>query len=92
MALEIVTREDLEQMRLQLLRDFKALLEETTATRDRPEKEWLRSREVRKLLHISPNTLLQWRIAGKLPYTKVGSIHYYSTTVIQKILEEGGVK
>jgi hypothetical protein len=93
MAMEIVTREDLEQLRLQLLRDFKTILNEAVLSKDTaPEKQWLRSREVRQLLHISPNTLLQWRIAGKLPYTKMGGIHYYSTTAIHQLLEEGWVK
>jgi predicted site-specific integrase-resolvase len=49
-------------------------------------KPWLRNSEVRKLLNISANTVQRLRIAGKLPSSKVGGIHYYRYEDIEKLL------
>ena len=82
MALEVITREDLNDFRILLLKDFKDLL----LSKQQQTKQWLKSREVRKLLNISPGTLQNLRINGTLTYTKVGGIMYYDTTDIEKLL------
>jgi len=83
MTLEIVTKEDLISFRQQLLEDLKALLP-TNAT---PNKQWLKSSEVRRLLNISAGTLQTLRISGRLSYTKLGGIIYYNYDDIQAVLE-----
>ena len=83
MGVEIVTREDLQSFRIQLLNELKQFLG-TTAV---PAKQWLRSREVRRLLKISPATLQKLRINGTLQYSKVGNIMYYKYEDIVKVLE-----
>lgn len=84
MALEIITKEDLQEFRHQLLNDIKGLLGQSPQ-----QKEWLKSPEVRKLLKISPGTLQNLRINGTLRFTRIGSIIYYSQQDIQKLLESG---
>ena len=81
---QIVTREDLNEFRTQLLKDFKELIQH------KPEqsKQWLKSIEVRKLLNISPGTLQTLRINGILTYSKIGSIIYYKYEDILKLLEK----
>ncbi len=83
MGIEVVTKLDLLEFRLQLLNDIRQLIE-------RPEgklvKPWLKKAEVRRLLGISPNTLQRLRIAGKLRSTKVGGVHYYRYDDIEKLL------
>ena len=83
MATEVVTKEDLQEFRLQLLNDIRQLME-------RPEgklvKPWLKNTEVKTLLGISSNTLQRLRIAGKLRSTKVGGVHYYRYEDIEKLL------
>ena len=82
MEISIVTKEDLQQLKNELLEEIKRLLEkENTA-----QKEWLRSSEVRKLLNISAGTLQTLRINGSLSYTKVGGTLFYSYKDIQKLL------
>ncbi|AZI38636.1 helix-turn-helix domain-containing protein [Epilithonimonas vandammei] len=82
MEISIVTKEDLQQLKNELLEEIKHLLEkENTA-----QKEWLRSSEVRKLLNISAGTLQTLRINGSLSYTKVGGTLFYSYKDIQKLL------
>jgi hypothetical protein len=83
MRLEVITKEDLQQFRLQLLNDLRKFLEPTEAKLVKP---WLKNSEVRKLLNISSNTVQRLRIAGKLRSSKVGGIHYYRYEDIEKLL------
>ena len=83
MNLEILTKEDLQVFRLQLINDLKALL----LSKQDIKKEWLRSNEVRKLLKISPGTLQNLRITGKIKSSKIGGINYYRYTEIENLLD-----
>lgn len=82
MSVEIITKEDLQTFRVNLLDDIKALLNQGAAQ----SKEWLKSEEVKKLLKISAGTLQTLRIKGKLHYSKVGGTYYYRYQEIQKML------
>ena len=82
MAIEVITREDLNEFRHLLLNDIKELLKANT----QPSKQWLKSKEVRKLLNISPGTLQTLRINKTLSYTKIGGILYYNNADIEKLL------
>ncbi len=83
MGLEVITKEDLQLFRVQLLNDLRQLMEPTEAKWVKP---WLKNAEVRKLLNISSNTIQRLRIAGKLRSSKVGGIHYYRYEDIEKLL------
>jgi Helix-turn-helix domain len=83
MAIEVITKEDLEIFRVRLLEDFKKMLQAAAP----PKKEWLKSGEVRRLLKISPNTLQNLRISRKLQPTKIGGILYYRLDEIEKLLD-----
>jgi hypothetical protein len=52
---QLVTVDDLEQFKTELLESFKTLLKGNGIT---PAKKWLKSHEVRKLLGISAGKLL----------------------------------
>ena len=82
MAIEVITREDLNEFRLLLINDLKEIL----GTKAQEQKQWLKSKEVRKLLNISAGTLQTLRINKTLTYTKVGGILYYDNSDIQKLL------
>lgn len=87
MAAEIITREDLEQFKKELLAEFRALL-----FSDKTEKiqdEWLRSSQVKKMLHISAGTLQNLRIQCHLPFTKIGGLIYYKRKDIERLMEGG---
>lgn len=88
MAIEVITREDLNEFRSLLLNDLKEILKPQT----QQPKEWLKSNEVRKLLNISPGTLQNLRINGTLTYTKIGGIIYYAYSDLQKVLLENKVE
>jgi hypothetical protein len=85
MTMDIITKEDLQAFRLQLLQDIKALISRSEIS----SRQWLKSAEVRQLLKISPGTLQNLRIRGVLRYTKMGGSLYYKQEDIEKVLESG---
>lgn len=85
MSVQVITTDDLQAFRLQLIEDIKGLLN----VKQEGQKKWLKSAEVRKLLSISPNTLQNLRINGTLRYSKIGGIIYYKSEDINKVLEKG---
>lgn len=82
MAIEVITREDLNEFRSLLLNDLKEIIQ----SKSQQHKQWLKSTEVRKLLNISPGTLQTLRINKTLSYTKIGGIIYYDNADIDKLL------
>ena len=87
MAIEVITREDLNEFRSLLLNDLKEIIQ----SKSQQHKQWLKSTEVRKLLNISPGTLQTLRINRTLSYTKIGGIIYYANHDIEKLLEQNKV-
>ena len=83
MSVEVITKDDLQTFRMQLLNDIRQLLVPQEAKLIKP---WLKNNEVKKLLGISSNTIQRLRIAGKLRSTKVGGVHYYRYEDIEKLL------
>ena len=88
MAIEVVTKDDLQQFRMQLINDIKLLIGSPEKTL---EKQWLKNAEVKKILNISSNTIQRLRIAGKLRSSKIGGVHYYRYADIEKMLNEGSL-
>lgn len=82
MAIEVITREDLNEFRALLLSDLNKLLN----SKPQQQKQWLKSNEVRKLLKISSGTLQNLRINGTLSYTKIGGILYYANSDLENVL------
>ena len=83
MAQEIITLEDLEKFRLQLLEDLRGLLQQPNHS----QKQWLKSSEVRKMLGISHGTLQNLRIKNIIPHQKIGGLMFYKYDDIVKLLE-----
>ena len=52
-----------------------------------PNKEWLKSYEVRKLLSISPGKLQQMRVNGTIEFTQIGGLMFYKYDDIIKTME-----
>ena len=85
MPVEIVTKSDLQELRMQLLEDIRKLIIPKGIGFEKP---WLKNSEVRKLLSISSNTIQRLRIAGKLRSTKLGGTFYYRYEDIENLLNE----
>ena len=84
MTNELLTREDLQQFRMQLLSELKEVLQQSKQS----TKQWLKSSEVRKMLDISHGTLQNLRITRSLPYTKLGGIMFYKSEDIENLLQK----
>lgn len=86
MLVEILTKEELNKFKSELIQEIK----QTIKSDDAQPKQWLRSSEVRALLKISSGTLQNLRIKGILPYEKLGGIFYYAYADIVQLLGEIG--
>lgn len=88
MGANIITTEDLEMFRMELLGEIKDILEKY-------EKigidHWIKSNRVMDKLGISPGTLQNFRVNGTLPFTKLGDIIYYDEEKINTILENNEI-
>ncbi|WP_291096882.1 MULTISPECIES: DNA-binding protein [unclassified Flavobacterium] len=80
---QLVTKKDLLNFSNLLIREIQ--LNKPAAE---PLKKWLRSVDVRNLLNISSATLQNFRVNNSIKYTRIGSIFYYSSEDIQKILDK----
>ncbi|MFA5535217.1 MAG: helix-turn-helix domain-containing protein [Mariniphaga sp.] len=89
MPTEIVTTDDLRELKIDLLNEFRKMLKEHHG---QPAKKWLKSYEVRELLNISPGTLQNLRDNGTLPYTKIGGVMFYDYQDIKNMLTENQIK
>jgi hypothetical protein len=84
MAISVITKEDLQQFKIELLEEIKNLVQDRTTE----QKLWLRSSEVKKLLNISSGTLQNLRINGTLSCSKIGGTLYYNYKDIEKLLTD----
>lgn len=89
MAIEIVTKDDLQQFKLDVLNEIRMILKSKPGQQ---QKEWLKSYEVRKILGISPGTLQQLRVNGSLEFTQLGGLMYYKYDDIVKLMEKNKYK
>lgn len=79
-----IMRTLLADFRRQLILEIQSLLQEKKSP---PEKQWIKSSEVRKLLGISHGTLQTLRNNGTLPFTRIGGVLYYSHADITRMME-----
>ena len=84
MSISIITKEDLQQFKTELLEGIEQLIKQKTTE----QKLWLRTSEVKSLLNISSGTLQNLRINGTLSCSKIGGTLYYNYNDIQKLLLE----
>jgi len=88
MPTQIITTDDLKELKNELLEEFKKLLGNTSSTE---VKKYLKSAEIMKMLNVCPGTLQTLRINGTLPYIKIGGIIFYDIEEISKVMKENSV-
>lgn len=88
-GMEQLTKDDLLQLRMLLLSDIKKLVERKMKATTMEQQEWLRSKSVRNILGISPGTLQNLRITGKIRYKKVMGSYYYNRVDLEKLFGDG---
>lgn len=88
--MENITHDDLRQLRMLLLNDIKKLIDEKIKLKPNIEQqEWLRSKSIREIMNISPATLQNIRITGKIRFRKVMGSYYYSRTDLLQLFGDG---
>jgi len=87
MITPILTREDLDRFKQDVINEIRSLIENQKVE----SKKWIKNTEVKKMLNISHSTLQALRANGTLSYTKVGGTIYYDTEEIDKLLEQNKV-
>lgn len=85
MAATIITPEDLQAFKQELLEDIRKLISERKSA---PAQRWYKSHEIRKLLGISQGTLQHLRTNGTLPFTKIGGVILYDYHDIEKMVQD----
>jgi hypothetical protein len=69
-------------MKTEIIQAFRELTRLSSA----PEKNWLRSQNVRRILGVSSSTLQTMRIKWEIPFSKISGIIYYPIEGIQNLL------
>lgn len=90
MAANIITAEDLEEFKWELLANIKEYLDKRDGKKENQQEErvWIKSHQVQRMLGISPGTLQTLRLNGTIPYSKVGGVLFYSKADVTRLLED----
>lgn len=88
MELDLITKEDLQRLRIQIANDMREILKKQKPAETNALTSYKTS-QVRKILGCSYNTLVALRIAKKIRTKKIGGALYYNKEDIRKLLEEG---
>ena len=84
-----VTKEDLRQFGLLLIDTIRKMIQvENNNDSEKEHPEWLKSRVVRKLLDISPGSLQNLRITGKIRFKKVLGSYYYNRADLMQLFND----
>lgn len=83
MNVELITKNDLENLRHSLIEEIRTIVRPAVTDK----KKWLRTREVRKILNLSPGSLQNLRIRGKLHPKKIGGTYFYSAEEVEALFK-----
>lgn len=83
-TIEDLTRTDLLQFKKDLIEEITRLFTEKPETK---ETEYLKSKQVKRILKCSDSTLQYYRDSGKMPFKKIGGTYYYTWEGINKLLD-----
>lgn len=88
--MEHLTKDDLRQFKMQLLYEIEQLLnEKIKPVSAEINPEWIRSKPARLYLSMSPASLQNLRITGKIRFKKVLGTYYYNFEDLKKLFESG---
>lgn len=83
MSVQLITKEDLQLFKNELITEIKTILSNNSPQ----QKKWLKSWEVREILGISRGTLQTMRDNGTLQATPVGGLMFYDYEDIAKLMQ-----
>jgi hypothetical protein len=80
--IEILTKEDLKEFKVELLQEFKLVVGDVSQN-----VQWLKSGEVASILGISTSTLKNLRDSRRISFTKLGGTLFYCMSDINQVLQ-----
>ncbi|WP_295676812.1 helix-turn-helix domain-containing protein [uncultured Mucilaginibacter sp.] len=83
MEVQLITKQDLEEFRVTLLRELQAFFSKKTED----PKRYLKSYQVKNMLKVSGGTLHTLRSNGTLKFSRIGHIIYYNYDDIMQLME-----
>lgn len=84
-----ISKEDLRQFGLLLMDNLRQMMQKVLPEdKQNAQPEWLKSRAVRKLMDVSPGTLQNLRVTGKVRFKKVMGSYYYNKADLDKLFKE----
>jgi hypothetical protein len=86
MAVELITKEDLDNFKKELLDEIRQLMVKDPVL---IQKKWFNPKEARTILKISAGTLAKYRRTGTLPSTRIYGKIYYKEEDVLKLIENG---
>jgi len=87
--MEIVTKEDLQAFRRELLIDVRTIIREEIAGRKENPLQGYKTKDVRNILGCSFNKLVSLRVSRKVRWKKIGGTIYYNRDDVRRLVEEG---
>ncbi len=84
MDINIVTQSDILQMKNEII----SHLTDALSKASNPGKRYMKSSEVAEMLGISASSLQNLRIAGVIPFSKLGGTLFYDYEEIQSVIEK----
>ena len=84
MTVNLITNEELQKLKTELLAEIKTLLSELAPGK---QKKWLKSWEVREIMGISRGTLQNLYTSGQLPGNRIGGLTFYDYEDILKLMK-----
>jgi len=85
MAGTVITLDDLQKLKAELLSEIRKLMSERQAAQ---AHKWIKTRDLRKLMPISKGKLQVLRMKGILPFTRIDGAIYYDIEDVEKMLKE----
>lgn len=89
MGVTILTKEDLQQFKTELIAEIKTLINQSPP---KDQKKWLKSWEVREMLGISRGTLQNLHATGQLPGNLVGGLLFFDYDDNMKLMSGNKLK
>lgn len=86
---DMVTKEDLRQFGLELLRNIGTLMTQTREVQNEiVDQEWIKSKQVRLLMNMSPGSIQNLRVTQKVRYKKILGSYYYNKVDLLKLFTD----
>lgn len=86
---DMITKEDLRQFGLELLGNIGALITQTKEVQGEiVEQEWIKSKQVRLLMNMSPGSVQNLRVTQKVRFKKILGSYYYNKVDLLKLFTD----